>query len=230
MGVSFAIPIDIAMSVVDQLKSKGKVTRGWLGVLIQDVTRELAESFNMDKPYGALVAQVLPNSPASEAGFQVGDVVVRFNGKDIDHSSDLPPLVGVTVVEKRVPVDIIRNGKAQKLMVKIGELPEEDDIKLANKGQDNNGGTTDNRLGVVVTDIAKEQREKLELGSSGGIAVKDVKRGPAADAGMRRGDIIMMINNVSIESVNQFKAVNFLYFLFFQKFILDFFKCFYKFS
>ena len=207
MGVSFAIPIDIAMSVVDQLKSKGKVTRGWLGVLIQDVTRELAESFNMDKPYGALVAQVLPNSPASEAGFQVGDVVVRFNGKDIDHSSDLPPLVGVTVVEKRVPVDIIRNGKAQKLMVKIGELPEEDDIKLANKGQDNNGGTTDNRLGVVVTDIAKEQREKLELGSSGGIAVKDVKRGPAADAGMRRGDIIMMINNVSIESVKQFKSL-----------------------
>lgn len=207
MGVSFAIPIDVAMAVADQLKSKGKVTRGWLGVLIQDVTRELAESFSMEKPRGALVAQVLPDSPASEAGFQVGDVVVKFNGKDIDHSSDLPPLVGVTAVLKKVPVDIIRSGKPQKLMVKIGELPEEDDVKLASKGPENGNGTTDNRLGVVVADITKEQRDKLEIGPTGGIVVKDIKRGPAADAGMRRGDVIMIVNNVNVESVKQFKQL-----------------------
>jgi len=206
MGVSFAIPIDIAMNVVDQLKTDGHVTRGWLGVLIQDVTRDLAESFNMDKPHGALVARVLPDSPAEAAGFEVGDIVVRFNGTEIDHSSDLPPMVGVTAIDKNTPVEIIRNGKAKELVVKIGELPKEDDIKVSSNNR-NGGSKISNKLSIVVSDISDEQRERFDLSSEGGVYVKEVKSGPASDAGIQRGDIIMMLNNKEIQSSEQFEEV-----------------------
>jgi serine protease Do len=109
MGLSFAIPIEVAMDVVDQLKTSGRVSRGWLGVLIQDVTLDLAESFGMEQPRGALVAKVLPGSPAEDAGIKVGDVIVAFDGKDVDHSSGLPPIVGSTKVGVNIPVDVIRN-------------------------------------------------------------------------------------------------------------------------
>jgi len=202
MGVSFAIPINIAMNVVDQLKSKGHVTRGWLGVLIQDVTRDLAESFNMDKPHGALVARVLPGSPAEAAGFQVGDVVVKFNENEIDHSSDLPPMVGITPIDRKIPVEIIRKGKIKEITVKIGELPKEDEIKVSSRP---NGSTSDNRLGVVVADIAEDQRDKLDINGDGGVYVKEVKDGAAAEAGIRRGDVILMINNTEIMNAKHFK-------------------------
>jgi len=204
MGVSFAIPIDIAMNVVDQLKNDGKVVRGWLGVLIQDVTRDLAESFNMDKPHGALVARVLPDSPAEDAGFQVGDIVVAFNDKEIDHSSDLPPIVGITPIDKDVPVQIIRKGQQTEITVKIGELPKEDDIKVSSSS---NKDTTSNRMGIVVTNINDEQRERMDLGNEGGVVVKEVKSGAAADAGVRKGDVILMLNNVDIKDANHFKEV-----------------------
>ncbi len=110
MGLSFAIPVEVVMNVYHQIVAKGKVSRGWLGVLIQEVTRELAESFGMARPHGALVAKVLPDSPAAEAGIQPGDVVVEFNGIEIDLSSDLPPLVGNTEVGKKVPLKLIREG------------------------------------------------------------------------------------------------------------------------
>ncbi|MDH5546786.1 MAG: DegQ family serine endoprotease [Gammaproteobacteria bacterium] len=203
MGVSFAIPIDVAMNVVEQLKNKGKVIRGWLGVLIQDVTRELAESFGMDKPHGALVARVLPDSPAQDAKFEVGDIIVRFNGREIDHSSDLPPIVGITPIDKSVPVDIIRDGKKKKLMVKIGELPAEDDVKIAS----GNGNTKSKRIAVEVTAITDEQRERLELNDKGGVLVKEVQQGPAHDAGIRRGDVILTINNVDIKDAKHFTEV-----------------------
>ena len=205
MGVSFAIPIDVAMNVVDQLKTHGHVTRGWLGVLIQDVTRDLAESFNMDKPHGALVARVLPDSPAEAAGFEVGDIVVKFNGNEIDHSSDLPPMVGITPINKSIPVEIIRNGKAKEIKVKIGELPQEDDIKVSSSR--NGSSKTDDRLAIVVSNITDEQRERLDLSSEGGVFVKEVKTGPASDAGIRRGDVIMMVNNINIKDSDQFEEV-----------------------
>ena len=129
MGLSFAIPIDVAMNVVSQLRDKGRVSRGWLGVLIQDVTRELAESFKMRKPAGALVAKVLPDSPASEAGFEVGDIVLEFNGRGVSRSSDLPPIVGQTPVGTRVPVRILRNGESKTLYVKTAELPGEEELQ-----------------------------------------------------------------------------------------------------
>ena len=206
MGVSFAIPIDIAMNVVDQLKSEGHVTRGWLGVLIQDVTRDLAESFNMNKPQGALVARVLPDSPAEDAGFQVGDIVTEFNGHEIIHSSDLPPMVGITPINKNIPVQIIRKGKVTEIKVKIGELPTEDDVKISSKSPNEPETTTSNRMGVTVMNIPDDQRKRFDL-NDGGVIVKQVKSGSASDAGIRRGDIVLMINNVDIKDADHFKSV-----------------------
>ncbi len=202
MGLSFAIPVDMAMQVAEQLKTSGHVVRGWLGVLIQDVTRELAESFNMDKPRGALVAKVMPDSPAEKAGFKVGDVVVRFNGKDIIRSSGLPPLVGVTPVGKKVKVEILRKGKTKVLRVKLGELPE-DDVKVAKAKQET---ADESRLNVLVTDLTTEQRTKLEI-KEGGVLVNRIKAGPARKAGVRRGDVILMVNNKDIKGAKHFKEV-----------------------
>ena len=208
MGVSFAIPIDIAMNVVDQLKDEGHVTRGWLGVLIQDVTRDLAESFNMDKPQGALVARVLPDSPAEDAGFQVGDIVTKFNSHEIIHSSDLPPMVGITPIDKNIPVEIIRKGKTTEIKVKIGKLPKEDDVKVSSsQSKSDPDSTTSDRMAVTVVDITDEQRARFELSTEGGVVVKQVKAGPASESGIRRGDILLMINNIDIEDADHFESV-----------------------
>lgn len=200
MGLSFAIPIEVAMNVADQLKNKGHVTRGWLGVLIQDVTAELAESFDMDKPRGALVSRVLPDSPASKAGFEVGDIVLTFNSEEVDHSKDLPPLVGRTQVDKAVPVRVLRQGKIKTLKVVIGELPGEDELRASN---DKPKVSEQNRIGVTVTDLTGVQRKKREI-AKGGVLVEQAS-GAAARAGIRRGDVIVMLNNEDISGVEQFE-------------------------
>ncbi|MDH5299873.1 MAG: DegQ family serine endoprotease [Gammaproteobacteria bacterium] len=207
MGLSFAIPIDVAMNVVEQLKSKGHVTRGWLGVLIQDVTRELAESFKMDKPQGALVARVLPSSPAEKAGLQVGDIVLSFNGHEIDHSSDLPPMVGITEVNKSAPMEIIRDGKKRTVSVTIGELPEEEEkpARVSKKGGDKDAG--EQRLGLELKDIDDEMRSRLELSAKGGVLVADVKSSAARQAGVRRGDVILKIDRQNVKNLEGFIAI-----------------------
>ena len=204
MGLSFAIPIDMAMDVIEQLKSSGHVSRGWLGVLIQDVTRELAESFGMKTPKGALVAKVLPDSPAEKAGLQVGDVIVKFNGKDVTTSSSLPPIVGITKVNKAVDTNVIRNGKSIIIKVTIGELPTDDDLRVSSAT--GSKATINNRLGVAVSDLDKEQRENFGL-KKNGIMIEGVKEGPAARAGVRKGDVILMINNEQISNVTHFKKL-----------------------
>ncbi len=203
MGLSFAIPMDVAMNVVEQLKSGGKVVRGWLGVLIQDVTRELAESFGLDKPRGALVARVLPDSPAEKAGFAVGDVVLEFDGHEIDSSSALPPLVGQTTVGNSVPVKVLRNGSTHKLTVTIGELPAEEELRLSERGEPQHDM---NRLGVEVLALTAEQRKELEL-DNGGVIVKSVSGGPAQEAGVREGDVIARLNNEKVTSPSQFESL-----------------------
>lgn len=203
MGLSFSIPIDMAMDVVEQLKSKGSVSRGWLGVLIQDVTSELAESFNMEKPKGALVAKVLPDSPAEAAGLQVGDVVVEFNGKEVYNSSSLPPIVGMTKIGSGVPVKIIRGGKKKIITVKIGELPQEDELRLSSSSPRR---TAENRLAIVITDLTDKQREKLGINKNG-VLVQRVKSGPAAKAGLLKGDVILIINNKEVKDVKHFKSL-----------------------
>lgn len=205
MGLSFTIPIDLAMDVVDQLKSKGSVTRGWLGVLIQDVTRDLAESFGMDRPGGALVAQVLPDSPAEKAGIKVGDVILEFNNTPINDSASLPPIVGGMQVGQVASVKILRDGKSKQVKIKIGKLPPEEQIQRAsNDGGDE--GINDDRLGAVVKDLTPDQSKTLERKKSG-VYVEDVHSGPARAAGLRQGDIILMINNVDVENVRQFRQV-----------------------
>jgi serine protease Do len=204
MGLSFTIPIGLAMDVVKQLKDVGHVTRGWLGVLIQDVTRELAESFGMDKPVGALVSQVLPDSPAEAAGFEVGDIITEFNGKKVQTSAALPPMVGVTPVDREVPVKVIRNGKTRTLKVTIGELPGKDELQASTEEP---GKAKDSRLHIDVADLDEDQRDQLGL-KDNGVLVTDVRSGPANDAGIRQGDVIIMINNKNVKDANEFRDIS----------------------
>lgn len=204
MGLSFAIPIEMAVDVAEQIKNTGKVSRGWLGVLIQEVTRELAESFGMDNPHGALVAKVLDDSPAQEAGLQVGDVIVEFNGKKVSRSSSLPPMVGRTAVDKFATVTIMRNRKKQDIRVKIAQLPT--DITQAKATTDTQKEIRKSALGLSVRDLDSDTRKQLKVES--GVQVMDIEEGgPAIEAGIRKGDVISMIDNRSITSVDEFESI-----------------------
>ncbi len=198
MGLSFAIPIEVAMDVADQLKTKGRVSRGWLGVLIQDVTLDLAESFGMRQPRGALVAKVLPDSPAQEAGMRVGDVIVGFNGREVLNSANLPPIVGSSKVGVKIPVDIIRDGRKQHIEVMLGELPDDDKVASVRTPQ----AEKTNRLGITVTDLTDEQRGELEL--EGGVLVGKVVAGAASRAGIREEDIILRVDNKDVSNAREF--------------------------
>ena len=200
MGLSFAIPIDVALNVIEQLKNKGRVSRGWLGILIQDINRELAESFGMKQPHGAVVLKVLPDSPALSAGFKVGDVVTHFGKTEIIRSSDLPLAVGQAPIGEKSKVNIIREGKSKTLTVVIGELPPEEQIS---QRETRPGKAEANKLGLGVKNLTAEQRNQLEL-KDRGVLVMDVDKGPAYSAGIRRGDIILMINNTDIKDMQQF--------------------------
>ncbi len=203
MGLSFAIPIDVAMGVVEQIKDQGFVSRGWLGVLIQDVTRELAESMNMARPEGALISQIMPDSPAEKAGLRVGDVIVEFNGKTLARSSSLPPLVGMTAVGSDTKVKVVRNGKTITLKVVLGELPGEEGVAAVD---DTPAITAGGRLNMQVIDLNSEQRRRSGV-ESGGVLVLSVDTGAAKKAGIRRGDVILMLNNQEITDVAQFSAL-----------------------
>ncbi|MCB1919820.1 MAG: DegQ family serine endoprotease [Candidatus Competibacteraceae bacterium] len=194
-GLSFAVPIDVVMEVVDQLKTGGKVSRGWLGVMIQEVTPELAQSFNLDKPRGALVGQVLPDSPAQAAGVQVGDIIVAFNDQPVHQSSELPPLVGRIRPGSSAPLTLIREGKEQTLTIKLEELPEDPKLQQTIAVPPSGG-----RLGLVVSELAANQQKE----GAKGVLVKEVNEGPAASAGIRSGDIIARLNNVEITDLDQF--------------------------
>lgn len=196
MGLSFAIPIDVAMNVADQLRATGRVSRGWLGVLIQEVTRELAESFGMQQPEGALIAQVLLDSPAARAGLRVGDVVLAFNEQPVERHVDLPPLVGRTQVDSRASVKILRDGRVRVLEVGVEELPSKNEIRRTSS-------TvlapvhTDTPLGVVVADLSREQRAAYGVGEYG-VIVEEVEGRAATRAGLHEGDIILMLDGVEI--------------------------------
>ncbi len=203
MGLSFSIPINVAMNVVKQIKKDGHVTRGWLGVLIQEVNRELAESFGMKQPRGAAILKVLDDSPAEKAGFKIGDVIIKFGSKEIYRSSELPLAVGTTEVGKKVRVKIIREGRAKTLTVKVEELPNQDELAEVR------GSTKKvkvNKLGMSVMDISSEQRAQFGMDKRG-ILVKNVSAGAARDAGIRKGDILLKLNYKDINSVKDFKKV-----------------------
>lgn len=202
MGLSFAIPIEVAMDVVDQLKTKGRVSRGWLGVLIQDVTLDLAESFGMKKPRGALVAKVLPDSPAQEAGIRVGDVIVKFNNQEVINSANLPPIVGSSTVGVKLPVEVVRETRPQTIMVTLGELPEEGgELARATAPE----AAKANRLGITARALTEE--DMSEAGVSAGVAVAQIGDGAAARAGLQKGDIILSVDNRQVSDLTQFNAL-----------------------
>lgn len=200
MGLSFAIPIDVVMNVYKQLREKGAVSRGWLGVLIQDVTQELAESFQMDKPHGALVSKVLPDSPGAKAGLETGDVIIKFNGQFINTSSDLPPIVGSAAVGDSVEVELIRSGKTKRMQILIGELPTEQAVQLAQKPPSKSSAATIKRLNVTARELSAKEHQQLENGADG-VLVASVAPGPAYDAGLQEGDIILQLNFQEVKSV-----------------------------
>jgi len=200
MGVSFAIPIDVAMEVADQLQSHGKVTRGRMGVQIQQLSQGLAKSFGMTDAKGALVASVEPGSPADKAGFKSGDVIVEFDGKPVTDSRDLPRMVAMTKPGTDAKVKIYRQGEEKTLTVAVGEMQPE---KTARAGRSDAAPET-GKLGLAVQDLTPEQKEQLEV--KGGVVVGGVQ-GAAAKAGIQEGDVVLAINGESIQSVKQFKQL-----------------------
>jgi len=204
MGVSFAIPIDDAMNVFRQIRDKGAVSRGWLGVLIQEVNRDLAESFGLKRPRGALVAEVMEGSPAQDAGLQSGDIVLAYDGEDIQLSSDLPPMVGRTAIGETATLTVLRGGKEMEVSVEIGKLPEQGGVAQEPPETGQNGSTT-GPLGMLVEPLPADLADSL--GVDRGVVVKDIKRGPAFEAGIRPRDVITEINREEINSVEEFSQV-----------------------
>ncbi|WP_298450503.1 DegQ family serine endoprotease [uncultured Marinobacter sp.] len=202
MGVSFAIPIDDAMSVFRQIRDKGVVSRGWLGVLIQEVNRDLAESFGLKRPRGALVAEVMAGSPAEAGGLQSGDIVLEYDGEDIHLSSDLPPMVGRTPVGESARLTVLRGGKEITLNVEIGQLPDE---RGAQQAAPSDSNPTTAPLGLTVEPLPTDLADSI--GVSGGVVVTDVGRGPAYNAGIRARDVITEINRKAVSSVEDFRKV-----------------------
>src|SRR5690606_12789502 len=202
MGLSFAIPIDVAMDISEQLRTEGKVSRGWLGVVIQEVNRDLAESFGLERPTGALVAQVMDGGPAAKGGLRVGDVILSVNGNAIDMSADLPHLIGTIKPDTKAQLGIVREGNRETLTVTIGALPEEGE-EVATAGSRTEKSS--NRLGVKVSELSEEQKRSLDL--SGGVVISEVLNGPAAMIGLRPGDVITHLNNQAIDSAATFARV-----------------------
>ncbi|OCX94328.1 MAG: serine peptidase [Pseudomonas sp. CO183] len=202
MGLSFAIPIDVAMDVANQLRTDGKVNRGWLGVVIQEVNKDLAESFGLERPAGALVAQVMDGGPAARSGLRVGDVILSLNGKPIVMSADLPHLVGALKPGSKARMEVVRDGDRKMLDVSIGAMPEEGEPVAASGGGQER---SDNRLGVKVTELTEEQKKSLDL--PGGVVITEILNGPAAMIGLRPGDVITHLNNQAINSAATFGRV-----------------------
>jgi serine protease Do len=197
MGIGFAIPINLVKEVLPQLRGKGKVTRGFLGVLIQKVTPEIAESLGMDKSNGALVANVTKDGPADKAGVKVGDVIIEFDGKEVKDSSDLPIIVARTPVDRRARMKVLRDKKEITLTVSVGELKDEEVVASApEKGE----------LGLTVQRLTPQMAESLGLDKSEGVVVSAVEPGSTADeAGIRRGDVIVEVDRKPVRNLDEYK-------------------------
>jgi serine protease Do len=197
-GLAFAIPIDVALDVKDQIVRHGKVSHGKLGVTVQEVNQALAESFGMKQPGGALVGSVQKNGPGAKAGLEPGDVIVRFNDQAIKRSGDLPPMVSSVKPGSTVKLEVWRDGKPVELSATIGER---ETGKVANADRPDAG---QGKLGVVVRPLSAEEKEASKL--AGGVVVEDVG-GAAAKAGVRPGDVIVSANRTPITSTEQLKGI-----------------------
>ncbi len=202
MGLSFAIPIDVAMDVVNQLRASGKVTRGRIGVAIQEVTRNLAESFGLSKPSGALISGVEKGGAADKAGIQVSDVILKFDGKVVASSIDLPRIVAATRPGSKVTVQLWRKGASRETSLVVGEMPDDSRVAQGEGDKGSKAGTGEEvaRLGLVVRELNDAHKRELQV--KGGLLVEEVK-GTAARAELRPGDVILAINNVEVLSLQQ---------------------------
>jgi serine protease Do len=208
MGISFAIPIDEAIRVADQLRDTGRVVRGRIGVGIAEVTKDIAEPLGLDKPSGALVRSVEQGGPAEKAGIEVGDIIRKFADKQIERSSDLPRIVGNTKPDTPVKMEIWRRGAARTITVTVGEMTPDRTASAGPRGAPvpEKPAVKSNWIGVAVSDLSAEQRAELRM--KGGVVVDAVEeKGAAAQAGLRVGDVLLQVNNQDIQSAEQFNAV-----------------------
>lgn len=207
MGISFAIPIDVAMDIQNQLKTSGKVSRGRIGVVIQEVTKELAESFGLSKAQGAAVNAVEKGGPAEKAGVEPGDVILRFDGKLVNNSADLPRIVGSIKPGSKITMQVWRKGSTNDLTVIVGETPEEKSLARSGKGKKQTEQAA-NRLGLIVSELSNEQKRELKI--NGGLLIEDI-RNNVSRADLRPGDIILALiargENTEIRSVDQFNKL-----------------------
>jgi serine protease Do len=199
-GIGFAVPINVAKDMLVSLREKGRVVRGWLGVQVQRVTPDLAKSFGLDRERGALVADVMPDTPASKAGIERGDIIVEFNGRKIEEMNDLPRVVATTPPDTEVPIKLLRKGQDKMVKVKVAELKEE---RVAASG----GGTLEEALGMTVQELTPEIARNLGLSESKGVVVTNVEDGtPADEAGIRRSDVIVEVNQKKVENLRDYRA------------------------
>ena len=203
MGVSFAIPIDVAMRSAEQLKEKGYVARGLLGVNIQEVTRDMVKSLGLAKPGGALVSGFSEDSAAKKAGVALQDVITAFDGKEVRSSADLPPMVGALPPGTKARLTVNRAGKTRDIVVTLGELPR-DATAAASTGRDADDSA--DALGLEVSDLTREQREALDLGENEGVVVTRVRGDAARRAGLRPGDVILMLGRTQVAGADQFET------------------------
>jgi len=207
MGLSFAIPIDVALDIQKQLKEKGRVARGKIGVVIQEVSRDLANSFGLDRPRGALVNSVEKGSPADKGGVEATDIILAFDGKPVESSSDLPRMVGSTRPGQQASLEVWRKGQTRKLNVTVGELQEERVASRDTPKPKPQAEAPANRLGIVVAELSAEQKSQMKL--QGGLVVTDVR--PDAKAEVRKGDILLTLvhkgQHIELKSVEQFNKL-----------------------
>jgi serine protease Do len=198
IGIGFAIPINLAKELLPELREKGRVTRGWLGVYIQKVTLDIAESLGISEAKGALVADVMSDTPASEAGIEVGDVIVEYDGKEVKDSTELPILVARTQVGKKVKLKLIRRGKAQTVTVRIGELKDEEVAAAPGESE---------TFGLTVQTLTPEIAESIGVDpGTKGVVVVGVEPGSAADdAGLRRGDVVLEVNRETVTTLGEYR-------------------------
>ncbi len=201
-GIGFAIPINLAKSVLPQLKTKGSFSRSWIGVRIQPLTPELAQTYGLKEPRGALVADVVPSSPASKAGLQDGDIILRFDGKDITRASDLPLYASMAGVGKTVPLEVLHEGQRRDLQIKLGSYPKEQTAENeGGGGAPKPKGTGVGKIGMTLSDLTPEIKQDLGVNVSAGAVVVDVTPGSAADqAGLREGDVIVRAGGQQVQS------------------------------
>lgn len=200
-GLSFSIPIDVASKVAQQLKDQGRVARGWLGVVVEPVTRELATQSKLERPEGARVSRVMPNSPADQSGVRPGDIILSYNQNVLPSSRELPPLVGATDPGEMATLELVRDGRRLTIKVEVGALENQDQQAAAEEAVEGDV------LGLQVRSLTAEERKEAKLLSGGGVLVEQVTVGPATRAGVRAGDLVLQIAGQEISSVQRYDEV-----------------------